>query len=306
MPVKVKLKIDHKNEVISLPAIALRGLVVFPNNVIHFEVGRPQSIAAVEWAMENNTSLFLVTQKDMDQEEPKLGRPAPLRRGRGDQAGAAGLGRPGEGAGGGQVPRPPVGDGYRLSLYGRPRSSPRPCGAPSPPTACRWRRWCARSGRRLKNIWASTPGIPKDVVYTILSSDDPVFLSEYIPSNLLFKYTDKQRILNESTVLGRLETLLSVFSKENKVLSIEKEIQDKVSVQMDKNQRDYFLREQMRAISDELDEEEDTRREADGYKERIEKLLLPDEAREKLNKEADPPVQDAGQLSGGVGHPHLS
>lgn len=73
MPVKVKLKIDHKNEVISLPAIALRGLVVFPNNVIHFEVGRPQSIAAVEWAMENNTSLFLVTQKDMDQEEPKLG-----------------------------------------------------------------------------------------------------------------------------------------------------------------------------------------------------------------------------------------
>ena len=61
-------------------------------------------------------------------------------------------------------------------------------------------------------------------------------------------------------MLGRLETLLSVFSKENKVLSIEKEIQDKVSVQMDKNQRDYFLREQMRAISDELDEEEDTRR----------------------------------------------
>ena len=70
MPVKVKLKIDRKNEVISLPAIALRGLVVFPNNVIHFEVGRPQSIAAVEWAMENNTSLFLVAQKDMDLDEP--------------------------------------------------------------------------------------------------------------------------------------------------------------------------------------------------------------------------------------------
>ena len=72
MPVKVKLKIDHKNETLSLPAIALRGLVVFPNNVIHFEVGRPQSIAAVEWAMENNTSLFLIAQKDMDLDDPDV------------------------------------------------------------------------------------------------------------------------------------------------------------------------------------------------------------------------------------------
>jgi len=131
------------------------------------------------------------------------------------------------------------------------------------------------------------PKLPKDVVYTLLSCEDPAALVEFAASNLLFKYTDKQSILNESTVLGRLEALLAVFSRENKVLSIEKEIQDKVSVQMDKNQRDYFLREQMRAISDELDEDEDTRREADEYKQKLAKLQLPEEAHEKLTKEIE-------------------
>ena len=78
-----------------------------------------------------------------------------------------------------------------------------------------------------------------------------------------------------------------VFTKETKVLSIEKEIQDKVGEQMDKNQRDYFLREQMRAISEELDEEDDSRSEAENYKKRIAKIDLPEEAREKLLKETD-------------------
>ncbi|MEG0803525.1 MAG: endopeptidase La, partial [Pygmaiobacter sp.] len=81
--------------------------------------------------------------------------------------------------------------------------------------------------------------------------------------------------------------LLSIFTKETKILSIEKEIQDKVNVQMDKNQRDYLLREQMRVISGELDEDDDTREEAESYKKKIEELRLPEEAREKLLKEAE-------------------
>ena len=68
--VKVKLKTDKDRQQILVPTIALRGLVVFPNNVVHFEVGRPRSIAAIEWAMENSTNVFLVAQKDMDVENP--------------------------------------------------------------------------------------------------------------------------------------------------------------------------------------------------------------------------------------------
>ncbi|MEG0803979.1 MAG: LON peptidase substrate-binding domain-containing protein, partial [Pygmaiobacter sp.] len=72
MSVKVKVKIDKEHQQMLLPAIALRGLVVFPNNVVHFEVGRPRSIAAVNQAMENGTNLFLVAQKDMDIENPTV------------------------------------------------------------------------------------------------------------------------------------------------------------------------------------------------------------------------------------------
>ena len=286
MPVKVKLKIDRKNEVISLPAIALRGLVVFPNNVIHFEVGRPQSIAAVEWAMENNTSLFLVAQKDMDLDEPSrkdlynYGVVAEIKQAL----------RVSD-----DLVKVLVEGKFRASLVELDKSEkfmqvavkPAPIRGVKSADSVEAEALMRSIREAFEEYLNLSSRLPKDVVYTILSSDDPVFLGDYIPSNLLFKYTDKQKILNEGTVIGRLEALLAVFSKENKVLSIEKEIQDKVSVQMDKNQRDYFLREQMRAISDELDEDEDTRQEADNYKEKIKKLLLPDEAREKLNKEAD-------------------
>ena len=286
MPVKVKLKIDHKNETLSLPAIALRGLVVFPNNVIHFEVGRPQSIAAVEWAMENNTSLFLVAQKDMDLDDPtrkdlyNYGVVAEIKQAL----------RVSD-----DLVKVLVEGKFRASLIELDNANnfmqvlvkPAPVRGAKSADSVQAEALLRSIREAFEEYMELSSRIPKDVVYTILSSEDPVFLGDYIPSNLLFKYTDKQKILNEGTVLGRLETILSVFSKENKVLSIEKEIHDKVSVQMEKNQRDYFLREQMRAISNELDEDEDVRQEADSYKQRIEKLVLPDEAREKLNKEAD-------------------
>mgnify|MGYP000784249554 FL=1 len=101
------------------------------------------------------------------------------------------------------------------------------------------------------------PRMPKDVVYNILTNSSPEFLSEYMAANLLFKYQDKQAVLDESTLLGRLQVTLELLGRENQVLELEKEIQDKVNDQMEKNQRDYYLREQMRAIATELDEDDD-------------------------------------------------
>ena len=97
-----------------------------------------------------------------------------------------------------------------------------------------------------------SPQISKDVVYNIVSSDNPLYLSEYMPANLLLKYEDKQTILQENSIPSRLEKLLLVMRQECEVLAIEKELDDKVNVQMDKNQRDYYLREQMHIISEEL------------------------------------------------------
>ena len=109
MSEKVKIKIARN--VVHLPAIALRGLVVFPNNVVHFEVGRTKSIAAIEAAMHNNSSVFLVAQREMDVEEPALrdlygyGVIAEIK------PGAARLRGYRKGAGRGQDPRAPAGAG---------------------------------------------------------------------------------------------------------------------------------------------------------------------------------------------------
>ena len=145
--------------------------------------------------------------------------------------------------------------------------------------------------RNLKSAFESyltlNPRMPKDVVYNIMSNQSPTFLSEYIPANLLFKYQDKQMVLEQNTLLGRLQSTLDLLNREKQVLDLEKQIQDKVSEQMEKNQRDYYLREQMRAIAGELDEDEDVRLEADGYAQHIHHLGLPPESAEKLLKETD-------------------
>ena len=92
-----------------------------------------------------------------------------------------------------------------------------------------------------------------------MTSTSPLYLSEYMPANLLMKYSDKQAILNESTLLGRMEKLLTLLRQECQVLEIERDLDDKVNAQMDKGQREYYLREQMHIISEELGDAEDTR-----------------------------------------------
>ena len=129
------------------------------------------------------------------------------------------------------------------------------------------------------------PHMPKDVVFTIVSHDDPAFLSEYMPANLLFRYQDKQAVMNENTLTGRLETLLQLMQRECEILELENQIQEKVTAAMDKSQREYYLHEQMRIIGEELGETDDTRMEAETYLERIAKAKLPDEVRQKLEKE---------------------
>ena len=281
---KVKVKVTHN--VVHLPAIALRGLVVFPNNIIHFEVGRAKSIAAIEAAMHGNSSIFLVAQKETDTEEPvaedlyTFGVIAEIK----------------------QVLR--VSDELvKVLVEGKTRAkllSLDDTGkylmaevrtAPVRGIPANKRNQTEALVRSLKDCFEEylsySPQISKDIVYNIVSSDSPLYLSEYMPANLLFKYEDKQAILNESTLLGRLEKLLILLHQECDILSIEKDINDKVNVQMDKSQRDYYLREQMHIISEELGDSEDTRAEADNYREKIRALHLAQESEEKLLKECD-------------------
>lgn len=286
MSEKVKIILDKNADILRLPAIALRGLVVFPGNVIHFEVGRPKSIAAIEWAMNNNNAVFLTAQQDMDVEDPGFKDLYPY----GVVAEIKQVLRVSD-----DLVKVLVEGKYRAKLLTLD-SSGRFLLASTKASAMRGGKSSDPAHieallRSIKTAFEEYIGLntrmPKDVVYTIITSDSAAFLCDYIPGNLLLKYTDKQLLLNEGTLLGRLEKILEVLRRETKILRIEKDIQTKVNEQMDKNQRDYYLREQMRVISDELDDSEDTRKEAEEYRARIDALQLPEEASEKLRKEAD-------------------
>ena len=284
MSEKVTIKVERKT--LHLPTIALRGLVVFPNNLVHFEVGRAKSIAAVEWAMANNSNVFLVAQKSMDITEPQ-------------QADLFGYGVVAEVK---QVLRVSE-DLVKVLVEGKYRAKlsvldasgdfllsevrPAPVRAGKADDAVETEALLRALKAGFDEYLGMNPRLGKDVVFAIVSSEDPAFLSEYMPANLLFRYEDKQAVMDEGTLNGRLKKLIEMLRRECQVMKIEKEIAEKVNESMDKNQRDYYLHEQLHIISDELGEGDDTHAEADEYRRRITELHLAEDSEKKLLKEVD-------------------
>ena len=284
MSEKVTVKVERS--VLHLPAIALRGLVVFPNNLLHFEVGREKSIAAVEWAVSNNSDVFLVAQKEMKVEDPK----------------AADLYTYGVVAEVKQVMRV-SNDLVRILVEGKYRAKlsemeddgsfllatvrPAPVKMAKPEELPEADVLVRNVKKSFDDLLALNPHIGKDVVFAITTSTDAAFLSEYIPANLLFRFEDKQAILDEGTLMGRLHLLIEKMHRERRMLEIDKEIAQKVDEAMDKNQRDYYLHEQLHMISEELGEDDDTTAEAEEYRRKITALHLDEDREKKLLKEVD-------------------
>ena len=284
MSEKVTIKVERKK--LHLPTIALRGLVVFPNNLVHFEVGREKSIAAVEWAMANNSNVFLVAQKEMELSDPTqedlfaygvVAEVKQVLRVSGDLVKVLVEGK------------------YRAKLSALDASGdfllsevrPAPVRAGKADDAVETEALLRALKAGFDEYLGMNPRLGKDVVFAIVSSDDPAFLSEYMPANLLFRYEDKQAVMDEGTLNGRLKKLIEMLRRECQVMKIEKEIAEKVNESMDKNQRDYYLHEQLHIISDELGEGDDTHAEADEYRRRITGLHLAEDSEKKLLKEVD-------------------
>ncbi len=284
MSEKVTIKVERQT--LHLPAIALRGLVVFPNNLVHFEVGREKSIAAIEWAMSNNSNVFLVAQKRMDTDEPThddlftYGVVAEIKQ----------ILRVSD-----DLVRVLVEGKYRAKMIDLDSDGKFLLAAvqQAPVRGAKEENTLQTDAlvRTLKSVFdeylSLNQRLAKDVVFAIVSNDDPVFLSEYVPANLLLRYEDKQAVMDENTLTGRLEKLIELLRRECQVMQIEKEISDKVNESMDKNQRDYYLHEQLNIISSELGEGDDTHAEADEYRRRITELHLEADSEKKLLKEVD-------------------
>lgn len=265
----------------TMPVIALRGLTVFPNVLIHFEVAREASVKAIEAAMTAGSPVFLVGQKDIVVEEPELddlyqvGTISHIR----------------------QILRMP-GDNVRVMVEGQARGRLLQLLRTDPYLEAEVReipavQAPARSSARTEALMRSTyelfqdyaelaSKLAPDLIVHVLASQDPGHIADYIAQNIPMRNSDKQSILEELRPARRLEKLHRLLEREVEILSLDQEIQERAREQMNDHQRDYYLREQIKAIQTELGEEAD---EIEEYRGKIAKADLPEEVREKLNKE---------------------
>ncbi len=272
---------DTQNNIV-VPVLPLRGLVVFPKSLIHFDVGRKKSISAINKAMKNNQLIFLATQKDAVENEPAL----------------IDLYRTGVIAKVVQVIKQPE-NTTRIVIEGQCRANvvapvfdEKCLMAEVTPVADEYSHTTARDSALMRTVKKEfekyldvSPKMPADIIFKVALCKYPGELADFIASNLILDYHIKQSILDILPETERLEALLDVLVNENFVLRIEDEISRKAKMRIDESQREYFLREQKRVIEEELGEDENPSAEADDYAQRIEALHLDKKSKETLFKE---------------------
>lgn len=268
-------------QILHLPLIPLRGLMVFPHMVLHFDVGRAKSIAALEKAMVEDQTVFLVAQRDGDVEDPGLEDMC--------RVGTVALVK--------QVLNLP-GDSIRVLVEGQNRAllqaitQEDPCwmadvAVPSqdipdsPETQA-----LVRTTHELFDEYArASMRVSGETLHSVGDVERPDQLADIIAANVLTRVEDRQAILEEIDVEKRLETLCAILVRETELAGIEKQVQTRLKKQIDKNQKDYYLREQIKAIQEELGDKDAT--DVDDLRKRLAETPLNDEAREKASRELD-------------------
>ena len=270
--------------VLTMPAMALRGVTVFPDMTIHFEVEREMSLRALEQAMEKNKQIFLVTQRDISQD----------RVGEDDlyEIGCISVVK--------QVLRLP-GDNARVMAEGVTRGRLSRLVQLQPYLNAEVeelyeQELTKRDGLRAEVLlrrayelfqeYAEVSGkVNGDVVLNVLAARDPGWLADYIAQSIPLRFEDKQTVLSELNPCKRLECVDQILRKEVQVMRLDREIQSKVRDRVNESQKEYYLREELKLIKEELGEGDGGDDEIQEYAEKIEKADLPKDAAEKLKKE---------------------
>ena len=264
--------------------LALRGLVVFPKVIIHFDVAREKSVKALTAAANGSKLIFLAAQSDYT-----------------DDVGADKIYTTGVVAEVKQMLKVPGGI-TRVMAEGLYRAKRVDVISEEPYFICTVKKAPERAPkidpmemealvRAVKDEFmaysANMPRMPKEYIESILGSDDPKAVFDNIAVSMPLPVPEKQQLLEANGLHNKLSMLLALLSHEAEVMGIEREIQDKVKLQIDESQKEYYLREQMRAISQELGEDDDTTAEAEEYRRRITELHLAEDSEKKLLKEVD-------------------
>ena len=263
----------------------MRGLVVFPEMVMHFDVAREKSINAIKAAYKSDKRVFLTAQKDVFIEEPEMkdlyryGVIAEVRQILTTQEGILRILV--EGVQKAKLETLNIGTNYIsadvLPVQYSTRSKIDQVEIEAVMRAIK---------KQFDQYSQLFPRMPKELIVAVMCQDDPYKLFNSIIFNIGIDFYDKQKLLEENNILKRLNLLYSFLIKETEVLTLEHEIQELTKENMDKGQREYYLREQMRAIASQLGEE-DEQEEAFEYMKKIQELNLSEVDTDKLYKEAE-------------------
>ncbi|MFD2670517.1 endopeptidase La [Marinicrinis sediminis] len=266
-----------------LPLLPLRGLLVYPSMVLHLDVGRDKSVKALEKAMIEDNLILLCTQAEVDIEEPnqedifKIGTIAKVR----------------------QMLKLPNGT-IRVLVEGVSRAEIQAYTENEEFYEVMALEWEEAPDNRVElhalmrmvlnhfeQYTQYSKKVSPETFAAVSDIEEPGRLADVISSHLSVKIKDKQEILETADVMKRLETLLNMLKNELEVLEIEKKISQRVKKQMEKTQKEYYLREQMKAIQKELGEKEGRAAEADELREQLNETKVPEKVKEKIEKEID-------------------
>ena len=266
----------------SMPVLPLRGLSVFPGMLLNFDVERPMSVAALNIAMGEDQILFLTAQKDMTKDIPFLddiyaiGTVCRVR----------------------QMLRQPGGKTVRVMVEGIGRGriislitdSPclytevEPLNDVEEKSTVKIEALCRRCVTLFSQYTEASGNSPAESLISVAASDDAAYIADFVAQNVYLKPEEKQQLLEELRPSRRLARLCSLVSRELTLLGIERDISESTQEQMNRNQREYYLREQLKVIQSELGDD-DTPQELDDYRRRIRELHLDAEVEKKLLKE---------------------
>ncbi len=270
-----------EEQIINMPAVALRGLTILPGMIAHFDVSRERSLRAVEEAMEQNQKIYLVTQRNVDSEDPtqedlyQMGIVADIK----------------------QVVRL-QNDVVRILVDGISRAALLGftgnekyleaeicyCDSNADSLPEDLREAMLLGVREAFHRYAAVVGkISKELIRQIDQYEDLEKLIDYVTNNLPVSYELKQQVLEAEDINDRYQVIVSLLLSQVEVISIKNELQKKVKVRVDKHQKEYVLREQLGVIREELGENADS--EADEYEKKLSELDAPDYVKEKTKKE---------------------
>ena len=266
-----------------LPVIALRGLTVFPGAVLHFDVGREKSVRALDRAMNTNQRVFLVTQNDITTDDPDFDALCPV----GTVAKVK------------QVLRLP-GESIRVLIQGETRGrvntviklNPYLCARiehipeqTHGPVTARTEAEIRMAYQQFETFMELSQKMLGDDMLKLLSSHDPGVIADIMAQDATFDYRKKTQVLCQLDPNRRLHLCNVLLHKELEVLRMEAELQEKVQNSVNKGQREYYLREQLKVIHSELGDDDEE--EFDAYESRIKALKLPQESESRLLKELE-------------------